>query len=76
MYLEKISLDFEEEKEVGNAVGLLRIISARTLDKDEELCACFIDCQKVFDRVNWTKLMQILKETDIDWCYEQRSHTK
>jgi hypothetical protein len=67
MYLEKISLDLEEEKEVGNAVGMLRMISPRTLDKDEELCACFIDCQKVFDYVKWTKLMQILKETDIDW---------
>jgi hypothetical protein len=34
---------------------------------DEELCACFIDWQKALDRVNWTKLMQILKGTGIDW---------
>jgi len=27
----------------------------------------FIDWQKAFDRVNWTKLMQILKGTVIDW---------
>ena len=26
----------------------------------EELCACFIDWQNAFDRVNWTKLIQIL----------------
>jgi len=32
------------------------------------LCVCFIDWQKAFDRVNWTKLMQILKGTGIDWC--------
>ena len=25
------------------------------------------DCQKVFDCVNWTKLVQILKETGVDW---------
>jgi retron-type reverse transcriptase len=31
------------------------------------LFACFIDWQKEFDRVNWTKLMQILKENGIDW---------
>ena len=31
------------------------------------LCICFIDWQKAFDRVNWTKLMQILKRTGIDW---------
>jgi len=28
---------------------------------------CFIDWQKAFDRVNWTKLMQILKISGIDW---------
>jgi len=38
------------------------------LEIDEELSVCFIDWQKAFDRVNWTKLMQILKETGIDWC--------
>jgi hypothetical protein len=42
-------------------------ISERTLVIDEELCACFIDWKKAFDRVNWTKLMQILKGTGIDW---------
>jgi len=37
------------------------------LEIDEELCVCFIDRQKAFDRVNWTKLIQILKGTCIDW---------
>jgi len=37
------------------------------LEIDEELSVCFIDWQKAFDRVNWNKLMQILKETGIDW---------
>jgi hypothetical protein len=46
---------------------MLRIISERTLEIDEQLSVCFIDCQKAFDPVNWTKLMQILKETTIDW---------
>jgi hypothetical protein len=47
---------------------MLRIISERTLEIDEKLSVCFIDWQKAFDRVKWTKLMQILKESDIDWC--------
>jgi len=46
---------------------MLRIISERTFEIDEELSVCFIYWQKAFDRVNWTKLMQILKETSIDW---------
>jgi len=67
MYPEKISLDLEEEKGTRDAVGMLRIISERTLEIDEELSVCFIDWQKAFDRVNWTKLLQILKEIGIDW---------
>ena len=35
--------------------------------RDEQICTCFIDRQKAFDRVEWTKLMQILKKTGIDW---------
>jgi len=46
---------------------MMRIISERTLEIDEGLCVWFIDWQKAFYRVNWTKLMQILKRTDIDW---------
>jgi hypothetical protein len=37
------------------------------LDIGEEICISFIDWQKAFDRVKWTKLMQILKLTGIDW---------
>jgi hypothetical protein len=58
---------FRRGKGSRDAVGMLRIISERTLVIDEELCACFIDWQKAFDRVNWTKLKQILKGTGIDW---------
>ena len=40
----------------------------QTLDMDKEMCACFIDWQKACDGVNWTKLMQIVKGTGINWC--------
>jgi hypothetical protein len=66
MYSKKISLDLEEEKNKGcnwDAENNIRM----NLEIDEELNACFIDWQKASDRVKWTKLMQILKETGIDW---------
>jgi hypothetical protein len=59
---------FRRGKGTRDAIGMLRIISERTLEIDVELCVCFIDWQKAFDRVNWTKLMQILKGIGIDWC--------
>ena len=45
------------EKEIGgrgstDAFGVLRVISGRTLEIDEELCACCVDWQKAFDGVN------------------------
>jgi len=54
-------------KGTRDAIGMLRIISERTLEIDAEVCVCFIDWQKTSDRVNWPKLMQILKVTGIDW---------
>jgi len=50
---------------------MMRIVSELTLETDAELCVCLIDWQKAFDRANWTKLMQILKGTGIDW-HERR----
>jgi hypothetical protein len=47
-------------------IGMLRIISKRTLGIDADLCIFFLDWQKASDQVNWTKLMQILKGTSID----------
>jgi len=44
---------------------MMRIISERTLEVDEDLC--FIDWQKAFDHINWNKLMKILKRTGMDW---------
>jgi len=40
---------FRRGKGSRDAVGMLRIISERTLEIDEELCICFIDWQKAFD---------------------------
>ena len=57
---------FRRGKGTGDAIGMMRIIAERTLEIDEELCICFIDWQKAFDHVNWTKLMQILKISGID----------
>jgi hypothetical protein len=59
---------FRKGKGTRNAIGMLRRISERTLDIFEEICIFCIDCQKAFDHVKWTKLMEILKKTGIDWC--------
>ena len=47
----------ERGKGTRDAIGMMSIKAERTLEVDEELCVCFIDWQKAFDRVNWIKLM-------------------
>jgi hypothetical protein len=58
---------FRRGKGIRDAIGMVRIISERTLEIDKELCLCFIDWQKAFGRDNCTKLMPILKGTGRDW---------
>jgi hypothetical protein len=38
-------------------------ILERKLRIREEICACFVAWQKVFDLINWSKLKQILNKT-------------
>jgi hypothetical protein len=47
--LGKNQFGFRRGKGTRDAVGMLRIISERTLETDEELSVCFKDWQKVFD---------------------------
>jgi hypothetical protein len=65
MYLDQFG--FRTGKGTRNAIGILKIISEQTLDIDEELCVCFIDWKQAFDHLKWTKLIHILKKTDIKW---------
>ena len=58
---------FRRGKGTRYAIGMTRIIAERTLEVDEKLCVSFIEWQKAFDRVKWTKLMQILKRIGINW---------
>jgi hypothetical protein len=62
LYLEKVSLDLEEEKEIYLV---------------QEFCTYVMDWQKLVDRANWAILTQILKGTEIDDAkeiYQQNMH--
>ena len=44
-----------------DAIGVLRTLCERSLEHGKDVYICFVDFEKAFDRVNWVKLMQILK---------------
>jgi hypothetical protein len=60
--LGKDQFGFRGGKVTRDTIEMLIIISVRNLEVDQELNVCFIDWLKAFDRVNCTKLMQILKK--------------
>ena len=55
---------FESRKGKGtrDAIGLMRIISGWVFGVKEEMCLSFIDWQKDFHYVDWTKLPEKLKD--------------
>ena len=58
---------FMKGRGTRDAIGVLRVICERTLSINKDVFICFIDYEKAFDRVNWVKLMSILKEIGVDY---------
>ena len=58
---------FRKGRGTRDAIGAVRILAERAMEVNTEVCVCFIDWQKAFDRVNWEKLMEILNRIGIDW---------
>jgi len=49
------------------AIALMRTLGERSIEHNQEVYVCFVDYEKAFDRVDWIKLMKILKDLDVDW---------
>ncbi|KAJ4438821.1 hypothetical protein ANN_14773 [Periplaneta americana] len=54
-------------KGIRDAIELLRTIGERYLEKNKEVYIVFVDLEKAFDRVDWNKLVHILKKINVDW---------
>lgn len=44
----------------------MQLLCEKNLDFND-IFICFVDCEKAFDRVNWVKLMEILKTIGVNW---------
>ena len=65
--LEEEQFGFRKGKGTRDAIGLIRTMGERYIEKDKDVYAVFVDLEKAFDRVDWKKLMEILKKIGVDW---------
>ena len=51
---------FRNGKGTRNAIGALIILAERCMENNQEVyILCFVDCTKVFDRLDWQNMMNI-----------------
>ena len=49
-----------------DAIGVMRALCERSLDHGNKVYVCFVDFEKAFDRVDWVKMFEILKNLHVD----------
>ena len=42
------------------------MLCERSLEHGNDVYICFVDFEKAFDRVNWLKMMELLKQLQVD----------
>ena len=66
-FIGKTQFGFRKGCGTREAISVMRLLCERRLEFDEKLFVCFVDFEKAFDRVKWTKLFEVLKKIGVDW---------
>ena len=57
---------YRSERGTRDAIGAMRQLTERRLEIGRDTYICFIDFEKAFDKLNWTKMLEIMKNIGID----------
>ena len=60
-YIGEEQYGFQKGRGSRDAIGVVRTIGERYIEKGKGICICFVDLDKAFDRDTWDKLLAILK---------------
>ena len=66
-FIGKTKFGFKKGCGTREAISVMRLLCKSRLEFDAELFVCFVDFEKVFDRVKLTKLFEVLKKIRVDW---------
>jgi hypothetical protein len=61
-----IQYGFMPNKGTNNAIFVMRRLIERSIEKQRNVCVCFIDYTKAFDTVKHEKLIDVLSKLDVD----------
>ena len=61
------SFSFREGVGTREAIAVVRLVSESRIDHEQDVYVCFVDKEKAFNRVNWVKLLEVLKSIGVDW---------
>jgi len=58
----------DSEEELGqDAIAKMCVITERCIESNQTVYLCFVNYEKAFDRINWKKMMEILKNIGVNW---------
>jgi len=66
-FISKTQFGFKKGCGTREAIGVMQMLCEKVLDHRKEVFICFVDYEKAFDRVNWVKMMDTLKQLGVDW---------
>ena len=52
-------------KQIREAKAVMKILSERNLEHNQNVYVCFVDFEKTFDKIRWDKLLDILKNIGV-----------
>ena len=66
-FLSDDQFGFRKGTGTRDAISTLRVLTERSLEVDRDVYVSFIDYEKAFDRVDWKKLMRVLRRLGVDY---------
>src|SRR5579864_1431966 len=66
-FIEKNQFGFRKGFGTRDAIRIMRVLCERSLEHGNDVYICFVDFEKAFARVNWLKMMEVLKQLQVDW---------
>ena len=66
-YIGNDQFGFRKGTGTREAIAVMRVLGERSIEHNQPVYVCFVDYEKAFDRVDWPRLMSILKDLGVDW---------